>query len=404
MRLRSFIALVLLLACLVSISLYGYSLKSSSVPLSAVPGTNDFIAYWAGFRAAKAGLNPYSAADILSFERAEGFTGDTAQLFWNPPWLLTLFQPLLSLPLRQSALIWFVCNLLFVILSALLVAASVTSSGSANFLRGKPQIVPFAFLASAFFVPVWDTIQLGQLSLLISTAFLALVWALNRKLDVLAGLLLALLSIKPQTLYLVLLGIVFLLLDKRRWLVLCTAFLAWTVMLLLTALMLPVALVTWSPLQGSPTHWKSVTLVTVIRELATKISGATPAWPVLVVPLVTAIITLVWLFRKRPAVLDYRGPLIPILCASLITAPYGWIADQCTLAAAQIALVTLAIFNNNSSFVFRRLLLLVAALQLITFLLRYAISSEQYFLWFPFAILALWWHGMHLIERGKITR
>ena len=253
-------------------------------------GTNDFIEYWTAFQIALEGRNPYDTAAMLDLQRTLNPGAATPLMMWNPPWLLVLFAPVLTLPFEMAARMFAITEMIFWCASTLLILNSLES-------RIRP---PMAAAGALIFVPAWTCIQLGQISLfLLFCASLAL-WAWRSERLILAGAALAVCSLKPHLVLLPAFAFVWWSIRGRRWNGLVAAALTLALLAVTSRLSLPSAFAGWlETVLGQreitgvihPKHWQVATLVGELRLLLVNEEGATPLWPMVAVPGAALIIT-----------------------------------------------------------------------------------------------------------------
>lgn len=345
---------------------------------SAFIGSGDYIAYWSAYQIAHDGGDPYDTENLLKVQQAIGSPNAFPQQYWNPPWTLTLLSPVLQLPFNFSVSIWFLLNLLLMLL---LTVMSWKLSTSAP-LRPGP-----CFLSGALFVPVWFCLQGGQLSLLIAVGIIGAIFALSKKQDFLAGILLLLAVQKPHFIYLVLLALAWWILQHKRWKVVFSFVCSFILLLILGYLDTPSAYMFWRPGEVSPIHWQSATLTTFVRLFFAHLSGTVPTWPMYVMPILGAAGLISFLLQHR---LDWNKMLAPLLCFSLLTAPYAWLFDQAVLSFVQVSLLARSFGPQTSLRVRRKIMLLLLLLQLSILLLMWLVEGQQYFFWVPLAMYFIW--------------
>ena len=356
-------------------------------------GTNDFIEYWAANAVAAAGGNPYAPAQLVAAEHKAGRLDAVPLMMWNPPWLLTLMRPVLRAPFGVAASTWMGINVVLVVLSAMLIA-----SGFRLARLEAIDLVP-ALLASILSVPAVMSIQLGQVSLVLLLGLASLYWALRRRQDAIAGVALALLSVKPHLFGLVVVLVAIVVLREKRWGIVFAAAAALGVLLFATVRLSPSLLLHWwqsviSPPIGAPAAftWRTPNLPNLMREFLARWSGTGPLWPLTVVPTVAVVVCALWLWRAsrtRREALDELLP--PVICLSVIAAPFGWTFDHVVLAVPQVIIFVRA-FADISSVARRWMLIGATVLCHLGLVVQSQTTGNDYFgfWWFPPAILAVW--------------
>jgi hypothetical protein len=204
---------------------------------SRVPSGNDFYPRWMGTRAfIMEGRDPYSAEVTLDIQR--GLYGRPARededqvAFAYPLYVSFLVLPFALLPYPLAQAFWS---------SALILAVIGTLIMILRTLDWRPSPLGLVGLAlwAVLFYPTARSIILGQISIVVLALVALALWALKQGHNVLAGSLLALSTIKPQLVFLI---VPFLLLmtDTRRSYKAVLAFLSVMVLLLaVTSVVLP---------------------------------------------------------------------------------------------------------------------------------------------------------------------
>lgn len=180
-----------------------------------VLGANDFYSRWAGARALLLdGKNPYSAA--VTREIQMGMYGRLARpdedqvAYAYPLYTALVVAPLVGLPYAQAQALWM----------ALLIVGVVAGSVLLARLYGV-SLRPFALgtllLGLLLFYPTVRGVFLGQFTLFVFFCIALAIVAIGNELDIEAGILLALATVKPQP-ALFLVPVIFLWAARhRRW-------------------------------------------------------------------------------------------------------------------------------------------------------------------------------------------
>ena len=157
---------------------------------SGVPYINDFVAYWATGRLLIEGGNPYDTGALLELQRAVGSRFVDAGVVRNPPWALPLLLPFALLPFAVGWYVWAVCQILLVGISAALLWRLFDG-------RARPAA---AILLTFLFPPAVFVALGGQIGGLLLLALAGFTWAVERRRDLIAGLFLGILTLKPHLL------------------------------------------------------------------------------------------------------------------------------------------------------------------------------------------------------------
>jgi hypothetical protein len=250
-----------------------------------------------------------------------------------PPLFFWLFRPLTHVPAPQAFAVWTAVNAACSLLLAWL-----------GLRRLPPVPRRWWLLGVATSYPVGLALLFGQVQLLLTLALAAAYLALRRGRDLLAGLCLGAVLMKPQ--YLFLLGLV--LLWKRRWLtVAATALVGLATAALSLAVSDPATMKLYVAAIRGGTHLRSDYPTVMINWRSVVLSlwpdiGDTPGmtWTLVAAAVTVAVALLAWRGPWRPT-----SPRFPALVASLLIAtmlashhshPYGatiLIAPLCDLVA-----------------------------------------------------------------------
>src|SRR5450759_975580 len=168
----------------------------------------DFIIYWSAARIYLAGGNPYDPAQMATVQQALGPVMPTMITFWYTPWTIPLFLPLGWFSYPTAFVVWFL----------LLLAATLVAGYALWLAFGGPLRRSWPALAiTIVFAPAALALGIGQITPLLLFGLAGFLYCESRRRDVLAGCALALVSIKPQLLYLFWVALLFWLIGTRRW-------------------------------------------------------------------------------------------------------------------------------------------------------------------------------------------
>ncbi len=155
-----------------------------------VPYMNDFIAYWSVGRLLLDGANPYDTAAILELQRILGSQFVDPGVVRNPPWTLPLLLPFASLPFATGWYAWIVAQL-----------ALVGGSAAALWRLFGGRARPAVAIGIAFgFPPALFVALGGQIGGFLLLGLAGFTWAIVGRRDFVAGLFLAILTLKPHLL------------------------------------------------------------------------------------------------------------------------------------------------------------------------------------------------------------
>ncbi|MGD8904833.1 MAG: glycosyltransferase family 87 protein [Anaerolineae bacterium] len=206
----------LVLVALLSVLLFALDVYAvHSVFTSRYPGANDFFSRWKGAQVFwKEGLNPYSDEATLAIQ--EGIYGRPAQPnedpgpFAYPFYTVFLLAPLAPLSYAWAEAVWLVI-LQFSLVVGVLLCLMVVDLRLSRGLMLMTALWGVAFYHSA------RTILLGQFAGLVFLWVVGTLWALKNDRYVVAGVLLALTTIKPQMSFLLIPALLIWGVWRRRW-------------------------------------------------------------------------------------------------------------------------------------------------------------------------------------------
>jgi hypothetical protein len=342
-------------------------------------GSKDFIAYWGAGQLLKAGENPYDFVRLDQLQSKLASSPDFPIVIYNPPWILVWLYPLILLPFNIAALIWLGLN--YGIILACATILSKLQAGPSTF-----RSVGIAWLASMAFVPSLHALYMGQVSSLLLLGITGFLYWSARGWDFLAGLALALTTIKPHVVYLLWIALPWWIIVERRWKILAGVATPLLMAIALLATHWPVSLRGYrTVLSHPPLFYKTPTLGGVLRLW---LSPDDPRLQFLV-PIIVGLSFLAFLVVRRPA-LDWRTALAPILLVSVPTAAYGYTFDQIVLLVPYLAIVTQ--IADNAAFDRRKLLLLVGLVLTDGIMAIQGFLHMEYWLyfWAPWALIILY--------------
>lgn len=174
----------------------------------------DFYFVWVGAREIGEGRDPYTPEIARQIQLA--VTGDdTASTenpyyFVYPAFMVFLVWPFVPFPFPESVTAWVVSQQLCLFITLLLALRSMRWTPSAGVVLG-------VVVAWVVFRYTWVTLVLGQTSFLILLLLSAANYASVRHQERIAGILLTIAMIKPQLVFLTLLGWLVMKVRRRQW-------------------------------------------------------------------------------------------------------------------------------------------------------------------------------------------
>lgn len=182
---------------------------------SRFPGAADFFPRWFGGRVLLLeGRNPYDRE--VALEAQLGLFGRYTEpwedqvAFAYPLYILFLFWPLVYLPYAIAQAIWMVVLQFGLIFGAILCTKLVN-------WKTPSWLLVLTMLWAVFFYPGARSIVLGQFSVIVFGFLVAALWALGQRWDYAAGICLALTTIKPQMVFMLIPLLLLWAIAQRRW-------------------------------------------------------------------------------------------------------------------------------------------------------------------------------------------
>ena len=352
---------------------------AQELPQGGPFGSRDFVQYWSACRLLEGGINPYDAAAMHQVQKTAGVNWHQPVMMWNPPPALGLLCPMMGGGLESAAARWAVFNALAFILAALF---TMVALGKGSW--------PWALTISLTFVPAWDNLLSGQLGAVLALGLGAFFLLERERKDFAAGFALVLLVPKFHLFHLIWIAVLyqcFFCKRQRMFLGLVTAVVLSSIYPLLSELEI---FSNWWASVRSPAVWSETThilewradaLVGDLRAVLHAV-GLSSQWVIVALPVVASVCLLIFFARKRPDV-EWPRWAPPLLCVSLLTAPYGWFSDQAALLAVVLATLCNGVLGTN---VRLRLFMLLLILQVLLLSLSARVGTS----WFPVALLFLW--------------
>lgn len=212
-----------------------------SVFTSHIPGGNDFYPRWEGTRSlVMEGKDPYSPEVTLEIQ--EGMYGrpareDEDQVAFAYPLYVSLFVlPFSFFSYPQAQALWLSALVLVSIGTVIIILRTL------DWKRSPGGLLALS-LWCLFLYPTARSVVLGQISIVVLALVALALWAMDRGWASLAGGSLALATIKPQMVFLIIPFLLLTSLRRRRYRVLIGFFAVLAILVVLSSLVLP----TWIP-------------------------------------------------------------------------------------------------------------------------------------------------------------
>lgn len=328
-----------MLVILLTVVALNWRLLTQTILLEA-----DFMQYWTAAYLTVRSVSPYDYEATLAVYRSV-MDLIPNQPFLYPPWLIPFYFPFSLLPLPPARALWYFLSLGLVVLGATRLWA---------FYGGPKAMRWLGLLFAITFSPTLLALTWGQLSPLTLAAvalFLGVMYPGGGKPPryFLAGILLALTSLKPQSFYLLWAALLLWSVQRREWRVLLGALAVLGASTLVAALFVPGIL--WgyltSFLNNPPILYGTPTIGYWLREwlgrehFALQYAG----------PLV-GVAWLLWDWRRKRGQWDWAEQMPWLMFASIITSPFIWTHDQ-VIFLLPLLQVTAGLANANPRLLLR---------------------------------------------------
>ncbi len=206
--------ILFLLSALVAVA--GLAYANYQFALQA-PGGNDFLARWMGARAwVLEGISPYDpqvslrTQEVIYGRPADPAAGEDVAHFVYPLPSMIFFAPFAALPFTVARALW------MTLLELSLLGLGFLSLRIAGWMPRRPTLTIFLFF-SVFWYPGFRDVILGQFAAIEALLLAGALYAIQRRQDGLAGVLLALSISKPNVAFLIIPFALLWGLSQRRW-------------------------------------------------------------------------------------------------------------------------------------------------------------------------------------------
>jgi hypothetical protein len=183
-----------LIVCLVMLGIFMIFQLSNHLKV------NDFIEYWSSSRIIIHGGNPYSPDDLLVVQKEGGLNVEQPTIMYNPPWLLPILIPFGYFSRPNGQVLWLLTQIAVLIFC---------SNSIWKLYAGKINHQWIGWIATFTFGAVIAAVLFqGQISPLILMGLVGfLAYAEKPGKEWLSGVFAVLITMKPQVVYLFILGI-----------------------------------------------------------------------------------------------------------------------------------------------------------------------------------------------------
>lgn len=361
------------------------------VRLPAGMGEYDFRAYWSASYLLGNGRN-FTDDTLLRQVQVEqtAFEESYVMKTWNLPWVLVWLLPYTLVSFTAAARLWFFTNLGLLQVSVMAAWRVATAVAPVKNRWGWAVALATAVLFPSTLV----ALLYGQTNIAVLAGIVGFLYFYRRRQDGLAGVALALTTLKPHLIYLVYPLILVELWQARRWrpLIAATATVLLSIVVLFTLRpgFLPEYL--GSNSDGQLFGWETPTLATWL--------SLTLGWTwlrLMGVGLAPLAALLWWRGHGR---FPFTIAIQIAIMLSLITAPFGWSYDF-VLLLLPLTQVWAWLLSGKQRGETAVVILILIALFGLMYWQRIASPNELTFLWIPIAITAV--YAFVARQRGNLT-
>ncbi len=341
--------------------------------------SDDFMPYWAGGKLNLSGENPYDAQKKEQVQIEAGGQPSNQvpiAIFLNPPWTLPFVMPFSLISYSISRIAWLLFSITCLVISAIYLW---------RYYDGPPKVGWLAWVVVIIFAPTISMLEDGQIAFLILLGLVGfLYFSISHENDWAGGAALALVSIKPQVIYLFWIAILFWVIKQRRWKVLVSCFLTIVALTALAMLFNPRVISQYLAMMQN-SYLAKLATPTIGAYLRFFWLGVDKFWLQFVPPFVGGL-WFIYYWLKNRNVWSWSLSLPILLLVSQVTAPYTYTYDQVVLLPA-IILAVLWLYKDRkrwSSIVMAILLIIICILDLILHMKL----NDFWFVWMAPALLA----------------
>lgn len=340
------------------------------IMIGSQPANKDYIEYWSTGKLLVHQANPYSANDIFTLEKSQGYTSPRPLVAPNPPWSIFLVWPLGFFNARIGLLLWLCAAVGCILLSAHLLD-----------IPAKDRALIFVF------APAFAAISSGQCSPFFLLGFCIFLRFHNSR-PFLAGVSLLLMAMKPHLFLLFWAVLLAESIYRRRFrilmggtagLIIGTAF-----SMCLDPHIWRQYLAMWH--QYPPAVGFIPTASMIFRMLI----SVNRFW-LLFVPSGVGILWSIWYFARHRQTWNWKTHGMLLILLTILLSPYAWFSDELVLLPAIAFALTLKPPRRYTT----SILLGINVIALVLLTIADAQLSSPAYIWTPVAWLAWFLYATH---------
>jgi hypothetical protein len=315
---------------LLFLAMWALSRLKLSVPLY------DYVEYWSAGRLNNFGLNPYDPKLLLEMQQSVGWKFDWPLMMWNPPWTLAILMPFSSIAYSQSRMLWF-------LISVIILVFTIDRTWEHYQISQRKKWL--GLIIGLLFTPTLLALMLGQITPFILLGVIGFLLFIEKPQYLwIAGGCAALITIKPQLLYLFWIVLLLWIFEQKKWSVLVGCFTTIIVSILITSFFNPDALSQY--IQAFFHHPPENLATPTIGFLLRIIFGYEKFW-LQFLPLSFGIIWAIFYWRKKRSSWNWWKEINIVMFVSIITSSYTWNHDEIVLIPAITQATAVLVFSRN---------------------------------------------------------
>jgi hypothetical protein len=355
-----------------------WKLNSSILTQSKFIPYDDYVRHWAASKLFLSYEDPYSPAKIQSLQDLASGSNvhPSSTTVFIPPWSMLIIAPFAFFDYPTSRLIWLLFSIVLLFLSAELLWKTY---------EGPPEKKWLSWILVFTFAPTIYLLEDGQTTCLVLFGIAGFLYFEKLHNDLIAGIFIALITIKPQVIFLFWPAILFWSIKRKNFTTLIsfglTLFFASILVTFINPQIFPQY---FTHIKfNSPIMWATPTIGGYLRYF---IFGVDRFWPQYIGPLI-GLTWFVFFWLKHKHHWSWREVSPILVFVSILTSLYGWTYDQVVLLVGVVKAGNHLLLLHKKYFSIMMIIyFLINFLSL--FLHRYVM--DFWFLWFVPSIM-IWY-------------
>jgi hypothetical protein len=339
--------------------------------------SDDFFHFWAAGNLNLQEKDPFDPQiiDQLRIQQGSAPVKTLSPVTLNPPWAISLLMPFGLLRYPISRFVWLIFSIVLILLSAQMLWRIYSGNSKQRWL---PILMVFVF------APTISVLEKGQITPLVLVGITGfLYFSSYRRNDWLAGIFLALASIKPQMIVLFWIVLLFWIIQQRRWLILISTAITVLSLVLLAMIFNPHIIQQYIGMLQTyhVSDWAVPTIGSYLRFFW---FGIQRFW-LQFLPVVIGVVWLIYYWYRHHKDWNWLNELPIILLISMVVSPYSWTYDLVILIPAMV-LATIWIATDWKRWTTLLLVVIFFAISVLDMVLHMKLD-EFWFIWVAPALL-----------------